>query len=256
MNESFVVTAAPPSKRRASEFNKNGMDERPPVPFYVMQQQSQQFRFYLSTEIEEPERYHQMCQVLRQAGEKDQVFIHLNSPGGQIDSTIQIISAIRDCKAEVITIADGVVASAATFIFLAGSTFIVNPHSLFMLHNFSSGTIGKGHEMVAAVQADVKWFTGIASEFYEGFLTKAEIRKLFKGEDFWFTADEVAERIQKRVAHVDAITIQRDSHSLKENIALAGQEIAKYLGDERKVAQLDRIIKCATQTVEKSATTS
>lgn len=226
------------------------LPERPAVPFYVQQQPLTQFRFYLSDDIEEPEKYHQLCQVLRQATDKDQVFIHLNSGGGRIDSTIQIVAAMKECRGEVITVADGIVASAATLIFLAGDGYVVNPHCLFMVHNFSGGAYGKGHELESQIHADIKWFTRIATEFYDGFLTKAEIKKVFRGEDFWFTADEVMTRMDSRLAHLRARNNDAHQVDMKNSFAMMGTHLKPFL-DERQTKQFDRLIQCAVKNMEK-----
>lgn len=220
----------------------------PPVPFYCQQETASQYRFYISTEIGEPERYHQMCQILRSVGERDTVFIHLNSPGGQLDSTVQIISAMKESKGDVITIADGVVASAATLLFLAGDGFIVNPHSLFMIHTFSGGAQGKGHEMEAQILSDVRWFNNVAVDFYEEFLTKSEIRRLLKGEDFWFTAEEVTKRIQRRVLHLQTKMDNERREQARSRIEAIGDEMRPLLS-ETQTKQLEKLIKCAASKV-------
>ena len=225
------------------------LPQRPSVPFYCQQQTRSQFRFYISEEIEGPDKYHQMCQVLRQASESDQIYIHLNSGGGQIDSTVQLIGAMRECKGEVITVADGIVASAATLLFLAGDGFIVNPHCLFMVHNFSGGAYGKGHELESQINADVRWFTRMANEFYEGFLNKAEIKKVFKGEDYWFTADEVMSRLSARIAHLREKESQAQQTDITSSLASIGSHLSPYL-DERQTKQMDRLIKCAVKNLE------
>lgn len=224
--------------------------ERTNVPFYHQQQPASQFRFYLTDDIEEPDRYHQMCQVLRQATERDQVYIHLNSGGGRLDSTVQIIAAMRESKAEVVTVADGVVASAATLLFLAGDGYIVNPHCLFMVHNFSGGAYGKGHELESQIFADIKWFTRIANDLYEGFLTKAEARKVFKGEDYWFTADEVMTRLARRIEHMRTVEAASQQGDTKTSLESIGQHLTPYLS-EAQAKQIERLVKCAVKNMEK-----
>lgn len=236
----------------ASEDGPMGLQPRPPVPFYCQNRQVSQLRFYLSDEIEEPEKYHQMCQVLRQANEGDTVYIHLNSGGGRIDSTVQIIAAMKECRGDVITVADGIVASAATLLFLAGDGYIVNPHCLFMVHNFSGGAYGKGHELEAQISADIRWFNRIAVEYYEAFMTKAEIRKVLKGEDYWFTADEVISRIERRVAFMRSRTQAAQRDESKQRFTHLQRELAPYL-DERQVKQMERLIKCAVTKAEASS---
>lgn len=225
------------------------LTERPAVPFYCQTIPVSQYRFYLTDEIEEPDKYHQMCQVMRQAGERDQIFIHINSEGGRIDSTVQIIAAMKESKADVVTVADGIVASAATLLFLAGDGFIVNPHCLFMIHNFSGGAYGKGHELEAQIHADVRWFTRVANDYYEAFLSKAEIKKVFKGEDYWFTADEVTTRIETRIAHLRRKGVDAQKAESKVRFEHLKNDMMPYL-DERQAKQMEKLITCAITKVE------
>lgn len=224
------------------------IEKAPAVAFYNQTQQVSSYRFYISDAIEEPERYHQMCQVLRQAGERDTVYIHLNSPGGQLDSTVQIIAAMKECRGQVITVADGIVASAATLIFLAGDGFIVNPHCLMMLHNYSGGAFGKGHEMVAQISADERWFNRIAADYYVAFLTKRELQKMIKGEDFWFTSDEVIERIERRVAFLNELKqIEAHKDSVERLEKMSG-DLAPYLSEAQN-KQFGKLIQCAVKNI-------
>jgi ATP-dependent protease ClpP protease subunit len=217
--------------------------EKPAVPFYLQQETSSKYRFYLSTEIDEPENYHQMCQILRTVPEGDTVFIHLNSPGGRLDATSQIIAAMRECRGDVITVADGIVASAATLIFLAGDGFIVNPQCLFMIHNWSGGAYGKGHELEAQIGADIRWFKKLAQDFYEVFLSEDEFNKMLRGEDYWFTADEVSQRIGRRVAHLQKRNVAAKMAAAQSRFDSIRNEVDPYI-DERQAKQLERIFKC------------
>lgn len=228
--------------------------ERPQVPFYVQHAQQTTIRFYLSGEIESPDKYHQMFQVLHQATDRDQIIIHINSGGGQIDTTIQLISAIRESRGEVITIADGVVGSAATLIFLSGDVLMVNPHCLFMVHNMSGEAYGKAHEMESQIFADVKWFTRIATDLYDGFLTTVELKKMHKGEDFWFTSDEVIRRVELRMQRLQQKTVDIHRHELRSSFSTLGHHIKPFLSS-RQADQLDRLIKCAIKVMDKQQNT-
>lgn len=228
--------------------------EKPIVPFYCQQETNSKYRFYLSTEIEDPENYHQMCQILRSVAEGDQVYIHLNSPGGRLDSTSQIIAAMRECKGDVITVADGIVASAATLIFLAGDGFIVNPLCLFMIHNWSGGAYGKGHELEAQIGADIRWFAQIAQDYYRVFLTDDEFAKMLRGEDYWFTADEVTARITRRVAHIQKIAADKQAAASRNKFDSLRADLDPYM-DERQAKQMEKIFKCVLENMEEEQAT-
>ena len=69
---------------------------------------------------------------------------------------------------------------------------------MFMFHNYSGGTMGKGGEMYLQIQHERKWSERLLNEIYEGFLTPDEIRSLLDNKDMWMDVDEVVARMEKR----------------------------------------------------------
>jgi hypothetical protein len=71
-----------------------------------------------------------------------------------------------------------------------------------MIHNYSGGMSGKGHEVKARQRfTDVHLNTAFAS-FYSGFLTNEEIDNVIDGVDLWMGAEEVSERWKRRVSYL------------------------------------------------------
>jgi ATP-dependent protease ClpP protease subunit len=87
--------------------------------------------------------------------------------------------------------------SAATMIFLHGHTHEITPHSLFMFHNYSAGTFGKGGEMYDQLQFERRWSENFMSAVYKDFLSADEIQSMLNNRDIWMTSDEVAQRLEK-----------------------------------------------------------
>jgi len=88
--------------------------------------------------------------------------------------------------------------SAATFIFLSCDSFEISPHSIFMVHNYSGGAIGKGGEMKAQLDHETVWSRKLCEDVYENFLSKEEIDNILKSQDIWLNGEEVADRLRKR----------------------------------------------------------
>lgn len=154
--------------------------------------------FYISGPIEGPEKYIEWFQIMRQAGQMDAIYLHLNSGGGNAWTTVQFMRALNETNARVITSAEGIVASAATMLFLCGDQCEVSDHSAFMFHTFSSASFGKQHEMQAQVLLEKDWGRKLISQVYKNFLTDEEIENLINGQDFWMQSDEVIQRLNKR----------------------------------------------------------
>jgi ATP-dependent protease ClpP protease subunit len=156
--------------------------------------------FYLSGEIESPENYIEWIQTIRHSTQADIIKIYINSGGGSIDTTIQLLRAMTETEATVITSVEGMCASAATMIFLQGDSFEVSEYSTFMFHTYSGGAIGKGGEMWEQLQHEKKWSENLLRNIYKDFLTEREITSLLENKDIWMDGTEVIKRLKRRNA--------------------------------------------------------
>lgn len=85
--------------------------------------------------------------------------------------------------------------SAATMIFLCADGFEVSEHSMFMFHNYSGGTIGKGGEMYDNIMHERKWSEKLLRGVYTDFLTSDEIESILNNKDIWMDGEEVVKRL-------------------------------------------------------------
>ena len=154
--------------------------------------------FYLSGTIEEPSEYISWFEIMRNAGENDVIQIHINSYGGDLFTAIQFLRAIADTPAHVICSVEGACMSAATMIFLCADTFEVSEHSIFMFHNYSGGTFGKGGEMMDQLVHERKWSQHLLKRVYDGFLNDGEVESLLANKDLWMDGHEVLKRLGAR----------------------------------------------------------
>lgn len=153
--------------------------------------------FYLSGEILDAEEYTEWFDTIRNARATDVICIYINSMGGDLYTTLQFLRVMGESDAHIITSVEGACMSAATMIFLSGHEYQVTPHSLFMFHNYSAGTFGKGGEMYDQLQFERAWSEKFLSEVYKDFLTEAEIKDMLHNKDIWMTSDEVIQRLSK-----------------------------------------------------------
>jgi len=154
--------------------------------------------YYISGPIEEPSKYTEWFNQIRHASPTDVIKFYINSEGGSLWTAIQFMRVIRECKAPVVASVEGACMSAATIIFLMSDTFEISPHSMFMFHNYSGGTIGKGGEMIDQINHERLWSEKLLFEIYENFLTEPEIRSILENKDIWMTAEEVVTRLNKK----------------------------------------------------------
>jgi ATP-dependent protease ClpP protease subunit len=154
--------------------------------------------YYLVGEIEEASKYTEWFNQLRHYPENDFVKIYINSCGGDLWSAIQFMRVIRECKAPVMVSVEGACMSAATIVFLMADEYEISAHSMFMFHNYSGGTIGKGGEMIDQIKHERKWSEGLLREIYSDFLNPDEIQAILDNKDIWMGGEEVVNRLNKR----------------------------------------------------------
>lgn len=152
--------------------------------------------FYINGPIDDEDDYIDLIDTLYQGKPNETVVIHLNTPGGRLDITMQILNAIRTSEAEVVGIADGQVASAGSLLLFACPNIGVQPYSYCMLHDGSEGAFGKVNENLKQALFTTKLLSQIAHSVYEPFFTKEEIDKVLDGNDMWLTSEDIEDRIK------------------------------------------------------------
>ena len=161
---------------------------------------------YLTDNIEAPSEYNEACHILNNAYKGDTITLHINNGGGYVDSGFMLIDAIKASKAKVTAKLSGTVASIATIITLACDDIIVADYLQFMIHNYSGGASGKGHEMKDQLLFTDAELNKAFSEIYGGFLTPHEMELVIAGKDMWMGKDELIGRYDaRRTGDVEAL---------------------------------------------------
>lgn len=156
-------------------------------------------KFYLSGEIKAPSEYVPWFETIRNASETDVVVLHINSYGGDLFTAIQFMRAMAETKANIVASVEGACMSAATVIFLSAKNWEISRHSMFMFHNYSSGSFGKGGEMYDNIVHEREWSQKLWKDVYSGFLTDGEINSILQNKDIWMSGEEVSKRLQSKV---------------------------------------------------------
>jgi len=138
--------------------------------------------------------------VIRSANKGDVVYLHLNTTGGQLDTGIQIINAMRESQAHVIASIEAQAFSLGSMIFLAADDYIVHENSMMMIHNFSSGMAGKGNEQRLRLEAITTMFDEFVRPIYVPFISDAEYEDVIEGKDMWLHASDIKDRLDEMVA--------------------------------------------------------
>ena len=79
------------------------------------------------------------------------ITLWINSPGGDCIAASQIYSMLKDYQGEVTVKIDGIAASAASVVAMAGDKVLMAPTALLMIHNPSMMAFGDHNDMAKAI---------------------------------------------------------------------------------------------------------
>jgi ATP-dependent Clp protease protease subunit len=118
------------------------------------------------------------------------IHVRINSPGGDVFDGMAIYNALKRHPSEVVTHVDGLAASAASVIALAGDRVVMGTGSFLMIHDAWGIVIGNANDMREMAESLEK-ISGSLAGIYVTRTGKdaAEIGRLMNAET-WFTAEE------------------------------------------------------------------
>lgn len=125
-------------------------------------------------------------------GKYSRIHIRINSPGGFVMDGDPIVNAIRNSKAEIHTYNDGLAASMAADIWLAGHKRHMAANAKLMIHNAWGIALGTAEEMRReAAVLDVYDQAAVANMVEITGMTEEEVREQFYNyQDHWMTRGE------------------------------------------------------------------
>ena len=146
------------------------------------------------------------------------ITVWINSPGGDCVAAAQIYNMLMDYPGNVTVKIDGIAASAASVIAMAGTRVLVSPVSMMMIHNPATVAFGDTAEMEKAISmlSEVKESIINAYEIKTG-LSRAKLSHLMDAET-WMDAHSAVE-----LGFADDI-LKRSSEDAEEeeDLAVAG----------------------------------
>ena len=140
------------------------------------------------------------------------ITIWINSPGGDCVAAAQIYNMLMDYKGEVTVKIDGIAASAASVIAMAGTKVLMSPVSMLMIHNPMTVAMGDTAEMQKAIDmlASVKDSIINAYEIKTS-LSRAKLAHLMDAET-WMDANKAVE-----LGFADGILSREDANTDSPN---------------------------------------
>lgn len=136
----------------------------------------------------------QMADTLAQLGTTE-LHVRINSPGGDVFDGVAIYNALRQYPGTVITHIDGLAASIASVIALAGEEVRMAPNAFFMIHNPWGVTIGDAEEHRKMADTLEKIGVNSIAKTYQA-KTGADLETIetWMNEETWFSAEEAEQK--------------------------------------------------------------
>lgn len=182
------------------------------------------------------------------AGSGD-ITIWLNSPGGDCVAAAQIYNMLMDYKGSVTVKIDGIAASAASVIAMAGTKVLMSPVSMMMLHNPMTIAYGNSDEMQKAIEMlqEVKESIINAYEIKTG-LSRAKLSRLMDAET-WMDANKAVElgfadgilQREEQASDVIAPTVSMMYSRVNVVNSLMGKIAAKCAIEPKKGRSVDEL---------------
>ena len=121
------------------------------------------------------------------------ITVWINSPGGDVFAAAQIYNMLCDYKGHVTVKIDGLAASAASVIAVAGDTVLVSPVAMMMIHNPATLAMGNTKDMEAAIAMLNEVKESILNAYVDKTgLSRNKLSKMMDDET-WFNAKKAVE---------------------------------------------------------------
>ncbi|MCD7805614.1 MAG: Clp protease ClpP [Oscillospiraceae bacterium] len=143
------------------------------------------------------------------------ITVWINSPGGDCVAAAQIFNMLKEYAGSVTVKIDGLAASAASVIAMAGDNVLMSPVSTMMIHNPSTIAMGNSEDFRKAMQMldEVKESIINAYEMKSG-LSRRQISNLMDSE-YWMNANEALAK-----GFIDGI-LYRDENDTEDSMIVA-----------------------------------
>lgn len=174
------------------------------------------------------------------------VTVWINSPGGDCVAASQMYSALIDYPGKVTVKIDGLAASAASVIAMAGTEVLMAPTAMMMIHNPATMAFGDHNDMKAAIKMldEVKESIINAYELRSN-LTHDEIEKLMEQTTWmnakkaiqWGFADGILEDVKNDPSDAFAFSGKTATDSLMEKM-VAKARLSKTADTGRDISVL------------------
>ena len=105
--------------------------------------------FYSDVATKPIQQLNQAINELNEPGKGySEIWVHINSYGGTVYDALAAVDTIKASPTPIITIIEGMCASAATMLSVVGDQRYIRPHSVMLIHQLRCGVFGKKEDVV------------------------------------------------------------------------------------------------------------
>jgi ATP-dependent Clp protease protease subunit len=121
------------------------------------------------------------------------ISVWLNSPGGDVFCASQIYTMLKEYKGNVTVKIDGIAASAASVIAMAGNEILMSPVAMMMIHNPATVIFGEASDLQSGIDMLSEVKESIVNAYEQKTnLSRTKISKMMDAET-WFSAKKAVE---------------------------------------------------------------
>ena len=178
---------------------------------------------------------------------KGDLTVHINSPGGDVFAGVTIYNALKDYhKGKVTVKVDGLAASIASVVAMAGDEIIMSPGSMMMIHNPWSIGAGSSDELRKAADTLDRIKESILPIYTDRTgLTEDEVQDLMDAET-WMSAEKAVElgfadtvqKATKEKTEGDPVNVMMANFAFSMSASKSAMKdfISKFNNSERKTS--------------------
>lgn len=177
------------------------------MKFYAIQQAEREAQIFIFGDIvpwkwdEQDTSAWSLHQEIKEL-DADVIHVHINSYGGSVSEGFAIYNVLREHRAKIVTHADGFVASAAIYPFMAGDQRIASSVSTFYFHQVQSGAYGNADDLRKTAD-DLEKLNDIGLQAFTDAGIDADVILQLEKADTWITPQRaldlgIATEIRKR----------------------------------------------------------
>lgn len=178
----------------------------------------------------------------------DTIHLRINSPGGSVFGARAMEQALREHPAQIVVHIDGLAASAASVIAMAGDKIIAAKGAMFMIHKAWAIAVGNANDMLDQA-ALLEKADGTLAQTYVARTGQAEAQIAdWMAAETWFTADEA-----KANGFVDEIASNEPKASINWKLSAYAHAPKPELQPEQNAAERAAELRRAEQRGRVSA---